>query len=293
MPAPVATPPAAVRPTLDLKAAARALGASGGGAGAAQLLGLLCNPEVEAGAVRDCLRGEPALSARVLKVANSPFYRQAGQIGTVDRAVQLLGLSAIRGIAAAGCLDRAAPARAGQAFEPGRFRRHSLAVACATQQLSRAAQAGIDSEAFIAGLLHDIGVLLLTKAAPAAMASFAPPAVEASADGLAAERMHFGADHAACAGVLVEAWGLPTWLHDTLTAHHEPPPPAASAGLAALPALLHLADGLAARAGFPLWPLCDLAPAADGTLPLGLTAADLERIVEALPEAVAAIAAGT
>jgi HD-like signal output (HDOD) protein len=250
----------------------------------------LCDPAVETAAVRACLCGEPALSARVLKVANSPFYHQAGQVGTVDRAVQLLGLSAIRGIAAAGCLDRAAPSRAGQAFDPDRFRRHSLAVACAAQQLSRAAGAGVDSEAFIAGLLHDIGVLLLTKAAPAAMASFVAPPQESAADGLEAERRHFGTDHAACAGVLVEAWGLPVWLHDALAAHHAPAP-AADSGLAALPALLHLADGLAVRAGFPLWPAGPMAP--DAALPplSGLQDQDLAAIVGGLADAVAAIAA--
>lgn len=290
MPALVVNPPAAVRPLLDLKAAARALGASGGGTGAARLLALLCDPAVETEAVRSSLRSEPALSARVLKVANSPFYRQAGQVGTVDRAVQLLGLSAIRGIAAAGCLDRATPPRAGQAFDPKRFRRHSLAVACAAQQLARAAGAGVDSEAFIAGLLHDIGVLLLTKAAPAAMASFAPSADESADGALEAERRHFGADHAASAGVLVEAWGLPVWLHDTLAAHHAPNG-SEGRGVAALPALLHLADVLAVRAGFPLWPATEAMPEPPATLPPGLTVPDLEAIVEGLPDAVSAIAA--
>lgn len=289
MPAPVIVALPAALPPLDLKAAARALGASGGGHGAARLLSLLCDPDVESEAIRTCLRGEPALSARVLKVANSPFYRQAGQIGTIDRAVQLLGLSAIRGIAAAGCLDRAAPPRAGQAYDPERFRRHSLAVACAAQQLSRAARAGVDSEAFIAGLLHDIGVLLLTKAAPAAMARFVPPDREAADGALEAERRHFGADHAQSAGVLVEAWGLPVWLHDTLAAHHAPPA-ATGQGLAALPALLHLADGLAVQAGFPLWPDTG-APVASAPPLTGLTEAELASIVDGLPDAVNAVGA--
>jgi HD-like signal output (HDOD) protein len=291
MPSPVASPPVPARPALDLKAAARALGAAGGGAGAAQLLALLCNPEVEIEAVRACLRGEPALSARVLKVANSPYYHQAGQVGTVDRAVQLLGLSAIRGIAAAGCLDRATPARAGQAFDPDRFRTHSMAVACAAQALSRTLNAGVDSEAFIAGLLHDIGVLLQAKAAPAAMASFVPPSDENAEGALDTERQHFGADHVACAGVLVETWGLPPWLHAALTTHHTPASDALTPGSDALPLLLHLADRLAGRAGFPLWTAsAQVEDGGAGALPAGLEPADLDRIVDALPAAVAGAA---
>lgn len=285
----VAPSRAPARATFDLKAAARALGASGGGVGAAKLLALLCDPDVETDAVRACLRGEPALSARVLKVANSPFYRQAGQVGTVDRAVQLLGLSAIRGIAAAGCLDRTTPPRAGQAFDPDRFRRHSFAVACLTQQFAREASLGVESEAFIAGLLHDIGVLLLTKAAPAAMASFAPAPAEDAGDALAAEQAHFGTDHVACGGVLVEAWGLPAWMHDTLAAHHATAVADGGDGLGRLPALLHLADALAGDAGYPLWPSGPRAKAADLPLPAGLTADAVARIVEALPAALAAM----
>ena len=282
-------------------AAARALGASVGGVGASRLLALLCDPDVEIDAVLACLHSEPALSARVLKVANSPYYGLPGRVGTVGFALSVLGLAAIRGIAAAGCLDRALPPRAGQAFDPGRFRLHSLAVASAAQQLSRAVNADIDGEAFMAGLLHDIGLLLMARAHPAAMATFAPPAGLAEGAALALERAHFGVDHAACAGLLVEAWQLPPWLRAALVIHHgalgrlpaesgvcggggggggdagaavNPPAvaPELPAGLSRLPALLAVADHLAYAAGYALWgPLLSAGPP---DLPPGPTPAD-------------------
>ena len=282
-----------VRPAGDLMAAARALGASGGGAGAARLLALLYDPEVASERVLACLSSEPALAARVLKVANSPYYRLSGSVGTVDRAVQMLGLTAIRGIAAAGCLDRMAPPAAGTAFDPAAFCRHSLAVGCAAQLLARAAGLAIEGEAFMAGLLHDIGMLLLVKADPAAMASFEPAQSTTIASALAAEREHFGATHEECAGLLVQAWQLPEWLKDAVCQHHiVTAAPPGGAGLALLPGLLALADHCAHTAGFVLWPLCGLAPAATLGAALGLDEATLETVITELAEVVARLLPG-
>ena len=242
-------------PHQALLAAARALGASGGGAGAARVMALLYDPEVEIDAVLDCLRGEPGLAARVLKVANAPYYRQAGNIGTVERAVSVLGLSAIRGVAASGCLDRMTPPRSGKAFDPERFRSHSLAVVCAAQQLSAAAGCGIDGEAYMAGLLHDIGLLLLVKADAAAMERWTPPDTADHDTLRQAEQAHFGTTHEACALLLTQSWSMPDWLAQAITSHHHghaPESDTPARGHAALPALLSLADDLAEQAGFGL-----------------------------------------
>ena len=274
----------------QLQAAARALGTGSGGA--TQLLALLYDPEVAIERVLASLKAEPALAARVLKVANSPFYRLSGSVGTLDRAVALLGLTAIRGIAAAGCLDKLTPSRSGGAFDPERFRLHSLAVGCAAQQLSRAAGAGVDGEAFMAGLLHDIGILLLVKAAPEAMARYVPAGTTDAAEALAQEQAALGATHEACATVLAEAWQLPDWLRAAAATHHTAGDHATTTqGLQALPALLALANHLAHRAGMGLWPICGMAPPADAAPSLGLDEAQLDALALALPDAVAAMAA--
>jgi HD-like signal output (HDOD) protein len=273
--------------------ALRALGASAGGASAARLLALLYDPDVDAERILSCLHGEPALAARVLKVANSPYYGQSGRVGSVQRAVQLLGLKAIRGIAAAGALDRVTPARAGTCFDPVKFRRHSGAVACAAQALSAKAGCGIDGEAFMAGLLHDIGMLLLVKTDPAAMAAFDCQAELPPAQARLAEEAHFGLSHEAAGAIMVESWALPAWLKQALCTHHAPlGAPLARQGLDALPALLQLADRLASAAGFKLWARCgDGEPEVLGAH-FGLSAPDLQAVAQALPAAVDALALG-
>jgi HD-like signal output (HDOD) protein len=298
--------PAQTHDRSKLLAAARALGTSGGGAGAARVMALLYNPDVEVGAVLDCVRGEPGLVARVLKVANSPYYRQAGNIGTVERAVAVLGLTAVRGVAASGCLDRMTPPSSGPAFDPERFRLHCLAVACAAQQLSGAAGAGIDGEAYMAGLLHDIGLLLLLKADAAAMASYRPPMGGDAVATRAAEQAHFGTTHEECALLLTQTWQMPDWLAGAITGPHRPAEANAErlTGLPALPTVLSLADQLAQAAGFGLQPgpaeaaaagPADIAHgAAQGLalgLALGLSADQVLAVLTGLPETIAALQA--
>jgi HD-like signal output (HDOD) protein len=287
--------PARARPHSELIAAARALGATGGGAGAARVLALLYNPDVAIAAVLDCLRAEPGLAARVLKVANAPYYRQAGNIGTVDRAVAVLGLTAIRGVAASGCLDRLTPARSGKAFDPERFRLHSLAVACAAQELATATGAGFPGEAYMAGLLHDIGWLLLVKADPTAMTTYVPPQTTDHAATLAAEQAHFGTTHEACARLLTEAWAMPDWLALSIVNHHSEAalaPDPSGPGLAALPGLLAVADHVAQAAGFSLQADTPTAPAPPVAQALGCSDELLQGLISALPDTLAALQAG-
>ena len=252
--------PTALAPPItsaEITAAAKALGATGGGTGTAELLSLLYDEQVEVEQVLKRLNAEPTLAARVLKVANSPFYRRAGTVGTVDRAVQVLGLAAIRGIAAAGCMDRLPMPALARALDAEQFARHSLAVATAAQALSKRAGAGVDGEAFMAGLLHDIGIVLLARLRPQAVAAAASIAMPDAAAGLQAEQHMIGAEHTACAAQLALTWGLSGWLVETLRAHHTPPVSAVPlTGTEARPALLALADRAAHDAGIGLWPLC-------------------------------------
>ncbi|MBL8328848.1 MAG: HDOD domain-containing protein [Rubrivivax sp.] len=274
-------------------AAVRALGASAGGASASRLLALLYDPDVDIDRLLQCLHGEPVLAARVLKVANSPYYGQSGRVGSVQRALQLLGLTAIRGIAAAGALDRLLPSKTGNPFDPVRFRRHSGAVACAAQALSRQAGCGVDSEAFLAGLLHDIGILLLVKADPAAVASYRPDASCLPAEEAALEVRHFGLSHEEAGALLIDAWALPAWLKQAVATHHlaleEPAAAAPLTGLAAIPALVAVADRLADLAGYGQWPRCAGLVEPAMLARLGMEPQQLQAVIDGLEPAVAAL----
>lgn len=287
--APVADLPALLTPT-EVTAAARAMGTTGGSPGTARLLAVLIDPLAEMEEVLVSLHGEPTLAARVLKVANSPFYRQAGTIGTLERAIQVLGLDAIRGICAACCMDRVALNRGPGGPDPQRFRLHSLATAVAATHLARQLAPARQAEAFIGGLLHDIGLVLLARLRPEAMAEVArlPLSTPASLS-LQVERDRTGMTHADCAAQLATAWCLPDWLVAAVGAHHDLP---SADGPPSVAALVQAADLVAHRAGFGLSPSCTLA---DGWPGLGIGASDelVARLTAELPQHVQALAAAT
>ncbi len=278
----------------QLAVAARALGACGGGAGVTQSMALLCDADADAADVVRCLNSEPGLAARVLKVANSPFYRQSGTVGSVDRALQVLGFAAVRGIAAAGCMDRLPVPSFGGAMDADRYRRHSLAVACAAQEISRRLNAQIDSEAFMAGLLHDIGVLLIGRLRPDADSIHLDLPAGDAASLLAAETATFGAQHAELSAALVTAWGLPAALGQALATHHSPAlvAPDAFTGNAALPAVLAMADAVVNDAGLGLWPGGSGQPDLHWVESLGLSADVCAEVAAELPALMDRLAAG-
>jgi HD-like signal output (HDOD) protein len=237
----------------EIVAAARMLGAAGGGAGAAKLLSLMYDENVTAQEILRCVRTEPALATRVLKVANSAYYRCAGTVGTLERAVVLLGLPAIRGIAATACMDRLPLPTVGNVIDPQRLRQHSLAVALAAQAFSQRTGADVDAEAFMAGLLHDVGIVMLAWLRPQAVAAVSRLPAFHPSTALQDEINLIGADHATAAARLVETWGLPGWLGNALQSHHVLRSDAQLSGIGALPAILTLADRCAQDAGFGMW----------------------------------------
>ena len=250
--------------------------APGGGVGQAQLMGALYRPGISLAELTALIAGEPALALRTLKVANSAYYRRCGEVGTVDRAVQVLGATTVKGIAAAACLDRVMTAHPGMAAaEAARLPRHCIAAALAAQALARRCAPALEPEAFMAGVLHEVGMLVFWALRPDVMARQ-----------LAQGEVHpdLGISHAHCGQLVMQAWQLPVWLQLSVAHHHAGALPEGMAG--EMCAITRLADALASRTGHGLG---DDDEHADMDLALarcGLVEADLEALAAELPEAV-------
>jgi HD-like signal output (HDOD) protein len=277
-------------------AAARALGAAGG-AVATRIMSTLQRDDVEPREVAELVELEPTLAARVLKVANSAYYGRSGSIGTIDGALAVLGLNAVKGIAAAACLDRMLPGRGEQAAALGRqLARHGLASAAAAQLLARrSAHAELAHDAFMAAILHDLGVAIqhrLDAAGLTALSGWAAGTGRRSdADALRQAEMRFvGATHERCAQVAFASWNLPAALSAVAASHHAPLE--ASGSVRPLAALVHLGHRLATQAGHGV----DSEPAehgpVDGVLAAaGVSADAFESVAQALPDTAAALIA--
>jgi HD-like signal output (HDOD) protein len=233
-----------------LQAAARAGVLGSGAATGPRLMASLCHPSISTAAVAELIEKEPAMVARVLRVANSPYYGQSRGIRTLQRALQLLGLDAVRGIAAATCLDRGVTREsAGALIEPRSLTLHSLATAAAAEALARITHPELAPEAFIASLLHNLGIPVQAQLDEAGVRAML--AARSAHDGrelAVLERDYVRIGHAECMAVVYESWKLPESLVASTRFHHTPlAAPAIHQGLAAL---VNVGGSLALEAGY-------------------------------------------
>jgi HD-like signal output (HDOD) protein len=253
-----------------------------------KIMRLADDPHATGDALDKLLASDPALGARVLRVVNSAFYGLPGTVSTTGAAIVRLGFAAIRSIAIAASLTRMfRGGRVGDTFDARELWRHSVAVAEAARLLAIRTRRGSPDEALLAGLLHDIGIVVAMQASRPAFEN-ALRAIEGPAPltFALAEREHLGTSHELLGAALSVSWGFPSSLA-LVTGHHHAPmslPPADRA----LPAIVHVADHLAAECKLGYARTVYASGIEEGVLEwLGLSDADLNAVREKLPEATA------
>lgn len=229
------------------------------------------------------LEGDPPLAARVLKVVNSAFYGRPREVGSTAVAMRLLGVNAIRNVALAASLTRLfRGGRTVPGFDAGDLWTHSVAVGTAARRIAERSRGVAPEEAMLAGLLHDIGLLVEIQASFAEFTLLITATSENAALPFAnAERQFLGATHEAFGQALCEQWRFPDALAKACGHHHDPMSlPTADQRL---PAIIHVADILAGRLGGGFTRSVGRHEPADGVCTLlGLSASDLAEIEEQL-----------
>src|SRR5262245_3783968 len=122
---------------------------------------LVEDPKSTAQDLHKVISSDPALCSRILKVVNSSFYGLPGQIGSINRAIVMLGLNAVKNIAIAASLAKLF--RGGDltpSFSARELWTHSNITAAAAKMVANSLHLGLADEAFLAGLIHDIGLMV-------------------------------------------------------------------------------------------------------------------------------------
>ncbi len=189
---------------------------------ALQLLTLANAPGTTVQQIEAVLRQEPGLTANLLKLANSAYFGIPSQVGSVRQAVLLLGLKRMVQMVVAACasaiMDRGVP---GYDLPAGELWRHSLAVSVAARGLAGELKIQAADEIFTAGLLHDVGKLVLGQFVQEDHAQID----SALAQGMsfeAAEAAVLGIDHAAIGAQVLAQWSLPEKIVHAVRWHHAP-----------------------------------------------------------------------
>jgi HD-like signal output (HDOD) protein len=211
----------------------------------AEFLRLLSDNSVSLDAIATSLKKDPGLSARLLKVANSPYFGHSGAIESLDDAIGLLGMDMIVSMAATHKLFAVTPPPAASNLQLDALWTHCVYVSSLVRHLGyklKVSQA-VMREAGTAALLHDIGKLVLAHAAPSAFAAAYTRAQAEHMPGWQAEYFIFGNHHAEIGGCLLKLWGLPVSVVEAVSMHHTPHN--ATEDRVGPVTLLHIADTLA------------------------------------------------
>jgi HD-like signal output (HDOD) protein len=204
--------------------------------------------------LHEVIKTDPALSVKVLKVVNSAFYGLPGQIASVDRAIILLGLSAVKNIAIAASIARLFKGkRISEQFSAADLWRHNVAVAVAAKGIAKCApHPALANEIFVAGLIHDLGTLVERQAFPDQFAQVIDRCSSLNLDFMQCEREIIGADHQAFGAGLTAKWKFPRHLRAACGFHHNPE--ALSSELQGIGTIINVADVMCCQEeyGFPL-----------------------------------------
>lgn len=189
-----------------------------------KIIEIVEDPKSTARDLHRVIKNDPALSVKVLKVVNSAFYGLPGQVASVDRAIILLGLSAVKNIAIAASIARLFKGkRISEKFSAADLWRHSVAVAVAARSLAKCSQHPVmTDEIFVAGMIHDIGTLVVRQTHPDEFAEVITRCSEEKRDFLECEREVIGADHQAFGVGLTTKWKFPRHLRAAVGFHHNP-----------------------------------------------------------------------
>lgn len=165
---------------------------------------------------------DQGLTTRVLRVANAPFYGNSGKIGSIKSAIVVLGFHNVRSlVTAAGLINQFPVSVTPSGFDRMAFWQHNIGTAVCAHQLAKTL--GKDqSMAFTAGLLHDVGKLVLDAYFSEDIAAVLARCAADDISMIEAERAVLGLDHTQIGYELTRRWRFPVMIQRAIRDHHDP-----------------------------------------------------------------------
>jgi HD-like signal output (HDOD) protein len=200
------------------------------------------DPRTSSRDVANVITEDTGLSARLLKIANSAFFGFPSKIDTISRAVTLVGTRQLRDLALATSIIKQFDGLSTGVVTMESFWRHSVACGVAARILATHRREPNVERFFIAGLMHDIGRLLMFSTIPELTMEALGEAKRGRELLYRTERNLLGFDHADVGGALLQQWKLPVHTVSAVACHHRP---ATDSGLHADTAIVHVADLIA------------------------------------------------
>lgn len=214
---------------------------------AQRVVSLLNNPDSSAAELEQVIKHDQALTARVLKLVNSAYYGFPRRITTVGQGIVILGYKTLKELVLSISIADLFRMRGDdKVFDRTALWQHAVGTAIGARVIARRAGLPFEEDAFIAGLLHDIGVLLLDLCLSTEFEAIIAMTTMGGLPLIRAEEKVLGFNHVLVGKMLAEKWNFPAFLVEVLRYHHRP---VQTRNYWVAAALVFLADNLAQEIG--------------------------------------------
>jgi putative nucleotidyltransferase with HDIG domain len=204
-----------------------------------ELLGSIEQESIDISVLAKKVSYDQALTAKTLRLANSSSFGLQVKVGTIQQAITFLGFQTTRNLITAAAVTGCFPNGLCPGFNDKGFWRHSIATAACARSLARRLRFNQDV-AFTAGLLHDIGRLVLVTGHPRAYGEVLAWRASHDSSWLEAERAVLGVDHVEAGVALALHWNFSDTMRQAIAYHHAPETP----GAGFLAAIVHVANAV-------------------------------------------------
>ena len=216
-------------------------------------LELIDDPRSQVSQLAEVLSSDQSLTAKILKLANSAYYSFPRKISTITDAIVILGFSTLKSLViAASTYNFLNKEVEGYGLDEGELWKHSLSCAMTARLIAKRVRFRSPETAFVAGLLHDIGKMVLNYYMKEEFEQVIKYVTENNVPFSVAEREIIGFDHAEVGSKVAEKWNFPAELVNAIRYHHEPLKVENKTGKVNLVDITHLADALVLMLGFGL-----------------------------------------
>nr|MBN2278399.1 HDOD domain-containing protein [candidate division Zixibacteria bacterium] len=185
----------------------------------AEVIRVSGSSDTSAADLAEVVMKDPGLTAKLLRVVNSPYYAPASKISTVKQAVVNLGVRTVTAVTVATSIYSLIGS-VHTTIDRKKFWRHSLEVALASRMIARSVKLESPDEAFVAGLLHDIGMLVMEASFPEDFGKVWKK-IESGDNLIEAEQEIWGTNHARVGQFLLAQWNIPENICQAVGNHHQ------------------------------------------------------------------------
>jgi HD-like signal output (HDOD) protein len=216
-----------------------------------QIQKLIDNPKSNMAQIATVITHDQAIAARVVRLVNSAFYGVGTKIASIQQAIMLLGLNTVKNLVIGVSVVKTFEGAGGATiFDRQKFWLHSFGCATGARQIAKSLNLEEPDDFFMAGLLHDIGILVLDQFFHGEFIAIVQQVMKTKGELIAVETGVLGLDHCEVGAFIAEKWRIPEFLKIAIRHHHRPCfSEIESENTRMIAAVVHIADAVAWQRG--------------------------------------------